>query len=101
MKTSGKVVHFKKEPFDIYIGRGSGSKWGNPFSHKEGTKATYVVSSREEAIQKYEEWLLTQPELLKALPELKGKVLGCWCSPKACHGDVLLRLANNCGGEEI
>lgn len=30
-----KVVHFKKEPFDIYIGRPS--VWGNPFSHKQGT----------------------------------------------------------------
>ena len=34
-----------------------------------------------------------QPELLAALPELAGKTLGCWCAPKACHGDVLARLA--------
>jgi hypothetical protein len=26
--------------------------------------------------------------------ELTGKVLGCWCAPKACHGDVLVKLAN-------
>ena len=26
--------------------------------------------------------------------ELKGKVLGCWCAPQACHGDTLAELAN-------
>ena len=87
------VVHCKKEKYDIYIGRPS--KWGNPFSHLSGTLAQYKVSSREEAVQKYEEWLLNQPELITSLPELKGKILGCWCHPKSCHGDVLSRLANN------
>ena len=93
-----RVVHCKKEEFDVYIGRGiwngEKSKWGNPFSHKKGTLAEHVVGSREEAITKYEEYLLSNQELVDALPELGGKVLGCWCKPKACHGDVLLKLAN-------
>lgn len=77
------VVHCKKEPYDIYIGRPS--KWGNPFEiGKDGT--------REEVIAKYEKWIRTQPELLQALPELVGKTLGCWCSPKPCHGDILEKL---------
>lgn len=92
-KEKPKVVHCKKEEFDVYIGRGS--KWGNPFSHKEGTLAEHVVGSREEAIAKYEEYLLSNQELVDSLPELKGKVLGCWCKPKACHGDILLNLANS------
>lgn len=92
-KEKPKVVHCKKEEFDVYIGRGS--KWGNPFSHKEGTLAEHVVGSREEAIAKYEEYLLNNQELVDALPELKGKILGCWCKPKACHGDILLNLANS------
>lgn len=87
-----RVVHCKKEPYDVYIGRPS--KWGNPFTHKAGTKAHYIVSSREEAIRKYREWILQQPELLASLPELKGKVLGCWCKPQSCHGDVLVELVN-------
>ena len=79
-----KVVHCKKERFDIYIGRPS--KWGNPFEiGKDG--------SREEVIAKYYDYIMLKPELLAALPELKGKVLGCWCSPLACHGDVLVELA--------
>ena len=89
MKT--KVVHCKKEDYDIYIGRPS--KWGNPFTHlNKTTKAKFKVSTREEAIKRYKEWILNQPELLKDLHELKGKTLGCWCKPKSCHGDILVEL---------
>lgn len=87
-----KVVHCKKEKFDVYIGRPS--CWGNPFSHRDGTTAKCVVESREHAIELYHKWILDQPQLLAKLPELKGKTLGCWCAPLACHGDVLLELAN-------
>jgi hypothetical protein len=90
--TTPAVVHCKRSPYDAYIGRPS--KWGNPFSHLPNTLAQYRVANREEAIRSYEAWLKSQPELLAALPELRGKVLGCWCAPQACHGDVLLQLAN-------
>jgi len=80
-----KVVHCKREPFDVYIGRPS--KWGNPFTiGRDGTRA--------EVIDKFERWLLSHPTLFSDLHELEGKVLGCWCTPKACHGDVLLKYAN-------
>ncbi len=87
-----RVVHCKKEEFDVYVGRGS--KWGNPYSHKEGTLAEEVVGSRAEAIQKYEEYLLSNEDLMIDLPKLRGKILGCWCKPKSCHGDILLKYAN-------
>ena len=29
---------------------------------------------------------------MKQLISMKGKRLGCWCYPDACHGDVLLEL---------
>jgi hypothetical protein len=88
-----RVVHCKKEPFDVYIGRPS--KWGNPFSHLQGTLAKFKVATREEAIEKYVEWIQGQDALLADIKsELKGKVLGCWCKPKDCHGDILLELAN-------
>ncbi len=80
-----KVVHCKRQPYDVYIGRPS--KWGNPFViGKDGT--------RDEVIAKYAEWIKTQPELIAALPEIKDKILGCWCRPFKCHGDVLVKLAN-------
>ena len=90
--SSTRVVHCKKAAYDVYIGRPS--KWGNPFSHKQGTQAQFVVASRDAAIAAYREWILHQPELLAALPELKGQTLGCWCKPQSCHGDVLAALAN-------
>lgn len=86
------VVHCKKKPYDVYIGRPS--KWGNPFSHQDGTLAEFKVSSREEAVTKYREFLLNNVDLMASLSELRGKVLGCWCSPQACHGDILSELAN-------
>lgn len=92
-KSVTSVVHCKKEKFDIYIGRPS--IWGNPYTHKSGTQAEFVVSSREEAVAKYKEYILNNPQLLKELPKLKGKVLGCWCKPQSCHGDILAELANN------
>jgi hypothetical protein len=92
-----KVVHCKKEDYDVYIGRPS--KWGNPFSHikDKETRAEFIVKSRQEAIQAYENWILLGDgrRLLSDLTELKGKVLGCWCHPKGCHGHVLAKLVNN------
>jgi len=87
-----KVVHCKKEKYDVYIGRPS--KWGNPFTHikDKKTKAEFIVETRKESIDKYEEWILKQPDLLKDLHELKDKTLGCWCKPKSCHGDILVKL---------
>ena len=86
-----RVVNKRFQEYDVYIGRGS--KWGNPYTHIKGkTKAQFLVNSREEAIDKYEEWIKQQPELLKDLHELKGLRLGCFCRPSRCHGDVLVDL---------
>jgi hypothetical protein len=79
------VVHCKRDPHHVYIGRPS--EWGNPFAiGRDGDRA--------EVIDRYERWLLENATLMAALPELRGKVLGCWCAPHACHGDVLMRWAN-------
>lgn len=89
-KNTTVVNKYHKLPYDVYIGRGS--IWGNPFSHMENTQAQFKVETREEAIEKYREWIMTKPRLLERLHELKGKVLCCYCKPKACHGDVLIEL---------
>lgn len=87
-----RIVHCKREKFDVYIGRPS--KWGNPFSHKAGTGATDIVATREKAVLAYKQWITKGDgkHLLKDLFELRGKTLGCWCKPLACHGDVLIEL---------
>lgn len=97
-----KVVNCRDTAcYDIYIGRGRDprtgklSQFGNPFSHQVSTLARFHVNTRKEAIEKFREWILTQPEMLKALCGLRGKILGCWCVPLACHGHVLAEMVDN------
>jgi len=79
------------EEEDRFVAIGRPSKFGNPFKiGQDGTRA--------EVIAKYREYIMQRPDLLSALPELEGKVLGCWCvnttstEPLVCHGQVLLEL---------
>jgi hypothetical protein len=67
-------------------------RWGNPFSHLEQSAAEWKVDTREEAIAQYRAYILSRPDLLEKLHELKGKRLGCWCVPQSCHGMILLEL---------
>jgi hypothetical protein len=57
--------------------------------------------SRASVIAKYERWLADQHHLLRALDELRGRDLVCFCAPLACHGDLLRRLANATRDERI
>jgi len=95
-----KVVHCKREKYDVYIGRPS--EWGNPYSHKDGTIAQFKVATREEAIEKYEEYLRSNSHLMGKIECLRGKILGCWCAgkepltqndtPFKCHGQIILKI---------
>lgn len=75
-----------KQAFDVWIARPS--KWGNPYRiGKDGT--------REEVLKKYKKYLRSRPDLIEdAKRELKGKRLGCYCSPLPCHGDILAQAAD-------
>lgn len=86
------AINKYKESFDVDITRNS--KWGNPFSVKEKSRASYQAVSREDSIEKHKFWLLGQPHLIADLGELKDKRLGCVCWPKKCHGDFLAELAD-------
>ncbi len=73
------------------------SKWGNPSElrlkaaqHPDWDEATV----RQVVHDEYRQWLLTQPDLLADIEELRGRALGCYCAPKPCHGDVLVELLN-------
>jgi hypothetical protein len=82
------VVHCKLSNFDIYIGRPS--IYGNSFLiGKDGNRA--------EVVRKYLDWinLPEQEDYVQQIKrELRGKILGCWCAPLACHGDILAQIAN-------
>ena len=89
------IKNWIKEPNNIYIGRSrrelSASKWANPH------KVEYIngVSNRASVIQAYQKHIHQSKYLLDSLHELRGKTLGCWCSPLQCHGEVLHILAGN------
>lgn len=69
----------------IYIGRGS--PYGNPYViGKNGT--------REECIAKFEALIRANSHLVTHIKQLRGRDLLCYCAPRACHGDILLKIAN-------
>lgn len=68
--------------------------WGNPFR-----VLPPEVRDVEHSVELFENWLQTTAEgqamAERAREELRGKNLACWCREgSACHGDVLLRVAN-------
>jgi len=69
----------------VYVGRPT--KWGNPFVIGQH-------GDRDEVIRLYRERLAGSPAMLRAVRELAGRDLVCWCSPEACHADVLVEFAN-------
>lgn len=99
------VVNIRNDTYDVYIGRlRSGPHYGNPFSHIGDSLATVIVSTREDSIQNFEDWLdgiawLTIEQerrhwILKHISELRNKRLGCFCVPQFCHGTPLAIRAN-------
>jgi Domain of unknown function (DUF4326) len=99
------VVHCKRAPYDVYIGRGNDpcsgkpGEWGNPFSHRPSrVPGVIVVSTVEEAIERYRRHLWAEIHSghmpLDRLAKLAGKTLGCWCAPGRCHGEVLAAAAS-------
>ena len=87
---------FSRNNNQIYIGRGS--PWGNPFTHLplSRTKAQFQVATEVESIIRYEAWLRGRLEkdltLRQRLLELDGHKLVCYCTPRPCHGDILIKL---------
>lgn len=78
--------------------------FGNPYTWiPTGTKASFVVATREEAIAKYSEWFKSQlnhPDTQRGfnlyLDTLAGiiareghLILICWCTPLPCHANIV------------
>lgn len=86
-------VNIRKYPrdYDVYIGRagmGFTGQFGNPYRWPyDGT--------REEVVTKFKKYFIkritSDGEFRKAVLELRGKRLGCFCEPhKLCHGDIYI-----------
>jgi hypothetical protein len=109
-------------PNFVYVGRAvprqgwAESPWHNPFrkesmgvtpvaSYEASWRATIVwsINAREDDPR----WSAPFPSLLRRLPELAGKILGCWCvdwdgvgePATPCHAVVLSRLVKAYTGE--
>lgn len=88
------------DPQNVYVGRRGvvfigrlrfppqDSDFANPFTVKE--------HGRERALELYRGWLAARMDneagFVDRLKALKGKNLGCWCKPDACHADILLEV---------
>lgn len=85
-----KVVNRRNAEFEVYIGRPG--PFGNPF-------AIGADGTRDEVIEKFRFWFYAPEQHFlrdRAIRELTGKVLGCYCAPQACHGDVLAEWCDLC-----
>jgi hypothetical protein len=99
--TSVKLApkNWKEDPQYVYIGRmrfyGKSTYFGNPFTVK-------AWGTRERAIQMFEinaRNKLGNREFRDAVKALHGKTLVCHCHPEPCHGDILVKLAEELNGE--
>lgn len=98
----GRVVHCRRETaFDWYIGRNAehfgfearDANLGNPYllgNTKDEAERLRVLARFEEHARKL---IASDASYRARVLACHGKILGCWCAPKACHGDILLRLA--------
>ena len=86
------VVNKRNEKYDVYIGRPS--VFGNPMRIGEKIHQKPEPVTREEAVAWYKKYfynrLETDSEFKQAVESLRGKILGCYCKPLACHGDVIV-----------
>lgn len=78
-----RVVHCKVDRCTHYIGRPS--VFGNPYS--------VTVYGRNKCISLFEGYARGSSGLMAAINDLpETAVLGCFCAPAKCHGDVIIKL---------
>ena len=100
MKNETKVVNLYKDKYDIYIGRaGKGREgyFGNPIAKVVCPKCK-IIHKNKDSLPCFEEYLYwklnSDSEFKSRFLELEGKTLGCFCKPKDCHGDVIIKVLN-------
>lgn len=97
MKT--KVVNIRKDKFDVKICRTSKNEIpdypavgfaGNPFFLKNVNNDEERVKVIEQYRKYFEERIKNDKNFKEGIESLRGKRLACFCSPKPCHGDVIV-----------
>ena len=85
----------KRPACDVLIDRSS--PFGNPHSIGHCSICN-KVHDRKQAIAEFKKDFyicLTDSVFRDSVLQLKGKVLGCWCKPLPCHGDVIVDYLDN------
>ena len=82
IKTDHQLIAWAQEK-GFYVRIDRTTRWGNPFILDED-------GDRDEVCEAYRIYLQYKPSLKHHFDDLQGKVLGCWCYPERCHGDVLI-----------
>jgi hypothetical protein len=92
-KTAIVVVNCRTDAHDVYIGRHGGRVTAVPKRGCFGNPFPEAKYGREKCISLFREYFLARVErdkaFRKAVLKLRGKRLGCWCKPQACHGDII------------
>jgi hypothetical protein len=93
-----RVVNLKRAEYEVYIGRagkGHSGYFGNP--HPVGLPCELcdgTIHGHGQAIELFRSYFLKRveddPEFRRRVLALRGKVLGCFCKPRPCHGDVIV-----------
>ena len=105
--TYSNLKEWIKDENNVYIGRK-----GIVFIEEDGKKQRFPKydsmfaniykinknNDREDVLKKYEIYLRqklqNEPEFKYEFLKLKNKILGCWCKPEKCHGDIIVKILN-------
>lgn len=95
-----KVVNIRHEGCDVYIGRAGHGQSGY-FGNNVHFGPRVVKSAKIHAFKHHFEHRIEHDvEFRYNVLLLKGKVLGCFCKPDKCHGDVYAEYLNNMSDEQ-
>jgi len=59
---------------------------GNPYPESEYGRTECIDRFREDFHTRVD----SDKQFRAAVTDLRGEILGCYCKPKACHGDVIV-----------
>lgn len=100
MQKETKVVNIRDRDFDVKVTRKRDNSipdppkqgcFGNPYHLHD----IYDDAERKRVIDAYRKYFLERVdedvEFRTAVLDLRGKKLACFCAPKPCHGDVIVK----------
>ncbi len=87
------VVNIRAEEYNVYIGRkgkGEDGYFGNQFDMRNFSRKKCLELYAENFYQRIKNDSIFREKILA----LRGKVLGCFCKPQDCHGDIIAEYVN-------